>query len=174
MKTKYYEYNKQIGGEKYSEFTESEYLKAKEDKNRWFISFGDSVLECEENEYKDYFSKKNHYDYTQKDKLDKKVVPILLEQYTYSDTAQAFFYDSTIVPFDEVILEKLSTEQYILQLRKVMKKLKPYEREIIYQLFWQNKSQKQLAEEYGKSQQNINKITTRVLAKMLKMFENEK
>ena len=62
LKTKYYEYNKQIGGEKYSEFTESEYLKVREDKNRWFISFGDSVLECEENEYKDYFSKKNHYD----------------------------------------------------------------------------------------------------------------
>ena len=82
MKTKYYEYSKQIGGEKYSEFTESEYLKAKEDKNRWFISFGDSVLEYEENEYKDYFSKKNHYDYMQKDKLGKKVVPILLEQYT--------------------------------------------------------------------------------------------
>ena len=55
-----------------------------------------------------------------------------------------------------------------------MKKIKPYEREIIYQLFWQNKSQKQLAEEYGKSQQNINKITIRILAKMLKMFENEK
>ena len=135
MKTKYYEYNKQIGGEKYSEFTEAEYLKAKEDKKRWFISLGDSVLECEKNEYKDYFSKKNHYDYTQKDKLGKKVVPILLEQYTYSDTAQAFFYDSTIVPFDEDILDKLSTEQYFLQLQKVMKKLKPYERKIIYQLF---------------------------------------
>ncbi len=104
----------------------------------------------------------------------KKVVPILLEQYTYSDTAQAFFYDSTIVPFDEVILEKLGTEQYVLQLKKVMKNLKPYEREIIFQLFWLNKSQKQLAEEYGKSQQNINKITIRILAKMLKMFENEK
>lgn len=112
--------------------------------------------------------------YTLKDKLGKKVVPILLEQYTYRDTAQAFFYDSTIVPFEEVILEKLSTEQYVLQLRKVMKKLKPYEREIICQLFWLNKSQKQLAEEYGKSQQNINKITIRILAKMLKMFENEK
>lgn len=73
-----------------------------------------------------------------------------------------------------MILEKLSTEHYLLQLQKVMKKLKLYEREIIYQLFWLNKSQKQLAEEYGKGQQNINKITTKILAKMLKMFENEK
>ena len=174
MKTKYYEYNKQIGGEKYSEFTESDYLKAKEDKNRWFISFGDSVLECEENEYKDYFSKKNHYDYTQKDKLGKKVVPILLEQYTYSDTAQAFFYDSMIVPFDEVILEKISTEKYVLQLKKVMKKLKPYEREIIFQLFWNRKSQNELAINYGISQQTMNEKVNRILVKMPKMIKIEK
>ena len=63
MKTKYYEYNRHGDCEKYSEFTESEYLKAREDKNRWFISFGDSVLECEESEYMDYFSEKNHSDY---------------------------------------------------------------------------------------------------------------
>ena len=51
MKTKYFEYNRNSGSEKYSEFTEAEYLKAKEEENRWFISFGDSVLECEESQY---------------------------------------------------------------------------------------------------------------------------
>ena len=48
MKTKYFEFSKNGGSEKYSEFTEAEYLKAKEEENRWFISFGDSVLECGE------------------------------------------------------------------------------------------------------------------------------
>ena len=95
LKTKYYEYNKQVSGEKYSEFTESEYLKAREDKNRWFISFGDSVLECEESEYRDYFSEKNHSDYTQRDKYGKKIIPILLDQYTYSDSACVIVSDST-------------------------------------------------------------------------------
>lgn len=37
-----------------------------------------------------------------------------------------------------------------------------------------NKSQKALGDEYGKSQQNMNKITKRILAKMLKLIENEK
>lgn len=60
MKTKYFEYNRNGRSEKYSEFTEEEYLKAKEDENRWFISFGDSVLECEESQYTDHFSKKDH------------------------------------------------------------------------------------------------------------------
>ena len=48
MKTKYFEYNRNDGNEKYSKFTEEEYLKAKEEEKRWFISFGDSILECEE------------------------------------------------------------------------------------------------------------------------------
>ncbi len=84
MKTKYFEYNRNGGSEKYSEFTEEEYLKAKEDENRWFISFGDSVLECEESQYTDHFSKKDHDEYTQKDKNWKKVIPVSLEQYTYT------------------------------------------------------------------------------------------
>ena len=98
----------------------------------------------------------------------------MLEQYTYSDTAQAFFYDSTIVPFEEAILEKLSTEQYVLQLQKIMKKLKPYEREIIFQLFWNRKSQNELAINYGISQQTMNEKVNRILVKMLKMIKIEK
>ena len=38
MKTKYFEFSKNGGSEKYSEFTEAEYLKAKEEENRWFIA----------------------------------------------------------------------------------------------------------------------------------------
>ncbi len=75
MKTKYFEYNKNGGSEKYSEFTEAEYLKAKEEENRWFISFGDSVLECDESQYIDHFTKKDHGEYTQKDRNWKKVIP---------------------------------------------------------------------------------------------------
>lgn len=56
MKTKYFEFSRNGGSEKYSEFTEEEYLNAKEEENRWFISFGDSVLECEESQYSDHFS----------------------------------------------------------------------------------------------------------------------
>ena len=175
MKTKYFEYNRNGGSEKYSEFTEAEYLKAKEEENRWFISFGDSVLECEESQYSDHFSKKDHGEYTQKDRNWKKVIPLSLEQYTYGGNyEQKILKDSTVVPLEERILEQLGLEHDLIKLKNVMKKLKPYEREIIYQLFWMNKSQKALGVEHGKSQQNINKITKRILAKMLKMIENEK
>lgn len=174
MKTKYYEYNRKSDGEKYSEFTEAEYLTARKDENRWFISFGDSVLECEESEYRKYFSEKNHSDYVQRDRQGKKVVPILLEQYTYNDSDNVVVGDSAIVPFEEQILDKISAEQYALQLKKVMENLKPNEREIIYQIFWNKKSQSELARNYGISQQTMNEKVNRILAKMLKIMKSEK
>ena len=138
MKTKYFEYNRNGGSEKYSEFTEEEYLKAKEDENRWFISFGDSVLECEESQYTDHFSKKDHDEYTQKDKNWKKVIPVSLEQYTYGgNSEQKILKDSTVVPLEERVLEQLSLEHDLEKLRRAMEKLKPYEQKIIYQIFYE-------------------------------------
>lgn len=175
MKTKYFEYNRNSGSEKYSEFTEAEYLKAKEEENRWFISFGDSVLECEESQYSDHFSKKDHGEYTQKDRNWKKVIPLSLEQYTYGGNyEQKILKDSTVVPLEERILEQLDLEHDLVKLKKVMKKLKPYEREIIYQLFWMNKSQNDLAKKYSVTRQTMHEKVHRILVKALKLFENEK
>lgn len=175
MKTKYFEYNRNGGSEKYSEFTEAEYLKAKEDENRWFISFGDSVLECEESQYTDHFSKKDHEEYTQKDKNWKKVIPVSLEQYTYGgNSEQKILKDSTVVPLEERVLEQLSLEHDLEKLRRAMEKLKPYEQKIIYQIFWKRKSQSKLAREYGISQQTMNEKCNRILVKMLKIMKNEK
>lgn len=175
MKKKYFEYNRNSGSEKYSEFTEAEYLKAKEEENRWFISFGDSVLECEESQYSDHFSKKDHGEYTQKDRNWKKVIPLSLEQYTYGGNyEQKILKDSTVVPLEERILEQLDLEHDLVKLKKVMKKLKPYEREIIYQLFWMNKSQNDLAKKYSVTRQTMHEKVHRILVKALKLFENEK
>ena len=175
MKTKYFEYNRNGRSEKYSEFTEEEYLKAKEDENRWFISFGDSVLECEESQYTDHFSKKDHDEYTQKDKNGKKVIPVSLEQYTYGgNSEQKILKDSTVVPLEERVLEQLSLEHDLEKLRRAMEKLKPYEQKIIYQIFWKRKSQSKLAREYGISQQTMNEKCNRILVKMLKIMKNEK
>lgn len=122
MKTKYFEYNRNGGNEKYSEFTEEEYLKAKEEESRWFISFGDSVLECEESQYTDHFSKKDHEEYTQKDKNWKKVIPVSLDQYTYGGNyEQKILKDSTVVPLEKRVLEQLSLEYDTAKLKKVIK-----------------------------------------------------
>lgn len=175
MKTRYFEYNRNGGNEKYSEFTEEEYLKAREDENRWFISFGDSVLECEKSQYTDYFVQKDHEEYTQKDRNWQKIVPVSLEQCTYGGNyEQRILKDSTIVPLEDLVLEQISLEHDLEKLRKVIRKLKPYEKKIIYQIFWERKSQNKLSEEYGISQQTMNEKYNRILVKMLKMMKNEK
>ena len=113
------------------------------------------VLRPKYREYTDYFSKKDHGEYTQKDKNWKKVIPVSLEQYTYGgNSEQKILKDSTVISLEERVLEQLSLEHDTAKLKKVMKKLKPYEREIIYQLFWMNKSQKALGDEYVR----VNKI----------------
>ena len=168
MKTKYYQYNK-TGNEKYSEFTEEEYLAAIMDETRWFISFGNCVLECSKDEYRAYYSEKNHADYTQRDKNGKTVIPLSLEQYAHNTCEGLIFRD-----FEEEVLEKILAEEMLERLHTALKKLKPCERNIIHKLFWENKNQTQLADEYGKSQQNMHKIIKRILSKTLKLFENEK
>ena len=65
-------------------------------------------------------------------------------------------------------------EHDLVKLKKVMKKLKPYEREIIYQIFWMNKSQNELAKEYDITRQTMHEKVHRILVKVLKLFENEK
>ncbi len=76
MKTRYYEYSKPGSKEKYTQITEAEYLVAKETPNRWFISFGDCVLECEAEEHKDHYNQKNHSDYINRDANGKKPVKL--------------------------------------------------------------------------------------------------
>ena len=142
---------------------------------RQIVKEGDSVLECEESQYTDHFSKKDHDEYTQKDKNWKKVIPVSLEQYTYGGNyEQKILNDSTVVPLEERILEQLGLEHDLVKLKKVMKKLKPYEREIIYQLFWMNKSQNDLAMKYSVTRQTMHEKVHRILVKVLKLFENEK
>ena len=175
MKTRYFEYNRNGGNEKYSEFTEEEYLKAREDENRWFISFGDSVLECEKSQYTDYFVQKDHEEYTQKDRNWQKIVPVSLEQCTYGGNyEQRILKDSTVVPLEDRVLEQISLEHDLEKLRKVIRKLKPFERKIIYQIFWVNKNQNDLAREYDVTRQTINRKTHRILVKLLNFFKNEK
>ena len=121
------------------------------------------------------FSKKDHGEYTQKDRNWKKVIPVSLEQYTYGGNyEQKILNDSTVVPLEERILEQLGLEHDLVKLKKVMKKLKPYEREIIYQLFWMNKSQNDLAMKYSVTRQTMHEKVHRILVKVLKLFENEK
>ncbi len=61
MKVKYFEYNSDQNGEKYIEVSEEKFIKdVIITEGRFYISFGNSVLECSESEYKEEAKRKRH------------------------------------------------------------------------------------------------------------------
>ena len=170
MATRYYEYSKPGSREKYTEITEAEYLIAKESPDRWFISFGNCVLECEADQHKKHYNEKNHSDYVNKDENGKKPVTLSFEQYrleTGLDVTEVL--EDTTVNVEEECCEKY---QYEL-LYAALAQLDEDERKIIVELFWNEKTQTALAKINGISKQTLNEKHKRILAKMLKMMEGK-
>ena len=51
----YFEYNHAPTGDKYCIMTKAEYELAKRDPTRWFIDFGNCVIECSKAERTEYY-----------------------------------------------------------------------------------------------------------------------
>lgn len=171
MATRYYEYSKPGSKEKYTEITEAEYLIVKDSTDRWFISFGNCVLECEAHEYDEHYKEKNHSDYINKGANGKKPIIISFDEYrleTGLDLADALV-DTTV----DVEYEGLDKYQHEL-LRKALEQLEEDEREIITALFWNQKRQAEVAKDDGTSRQTLHKKQRRILAKVLKIMESKK
>ena len=61
MKVRYFEYNSDQNGEKYIEVSEEKFIKdVIITEGRFYISFGNFVLECSESEYKEEAKRKRH------------------------------------------------------------------------------------------------------------------
>lgn len=96
-------------------------------------------------------------------------MPLSLEQ-----LAPSVISDGTEIPIEEKIAEKLDLENDIQRLKHSMEHLTTYEREILFQIYWNGQSQKQLAKIYGITQQTMNEKVIRILCKLLKFMEFEK
>ncbi len=171
MKTRYYKYSKPGSKEKYTQITEAEYLVAKESPNRWFISFGDSVLECEEHQHKKHYNQKNHSDYINRDANGKKPVRLSFDEYkleTGMDITEVI--EDTTVNVEDECYKKY---QYEL-LYAALAQLDEDERRIILELFWNKRTQTALAKINGISKQTLNEKQRRILEKMLKLMKNKK
>ncbi|MCM1508440.1 MAG: hypothetical protein NC177_15120 [Ruminococcus flavefaciens] len=171
--SKYYKYNPNGNKPKYVEMAEEEYIGAKQEDNRWFISFGNCVLECEKSEYDEHYRKLNHYRYTQKDAEGKTVETISLEQneieYSYD---MSVFQNEDEVMVDDKIIESMNTAFRHEELRKAMERLSESERNLITQLFSENKNQSELTAIYGVSQQALSKRKYAILKKLYEAVKN--
>lgn len=171
MATRYYEYSKPGSREKYTEITEAEYLIAKESPDRWFISFGNCVLECEAHQHKKHYNEKNHSDYVNKDENGKKPVTLSFEQYrleTGLDVTEVL--EDTTVNVEEECCEKY---QYEL-LYAALAQLDQDELELVNLLYWDVLSQRKVGECNGETQQSVSKKNKEVLDKLTNLMSFKK
>ena len=75
MKIKYFEYNNDPNGEKYIEVSEEKFIKdVMITEGRFYISFGNFVLECREKEYRCGLTRKMSKIDTQNDKNKRRIL----------------------------------------------------------------------------------------------------
>lgn len=171
MATRYYEYSKPGSREKYTEITEAEYLIAKESPDRWFISFGNCVLECEAHQHKKHYNEKNHADYISKDKSGKKVVTLFFEEYrleTGLDVTEVL--EDITVNVEDECCEKY---QYEL-LYAALAQLDQDELDLLKLLYWDELAQREAGEYCGETQQSISKKNKEILDKLTKLMSLKK
>lgn len=171
MKTRYYEYSKPGSKEKYSQITEAEYLSVKDSPERWFISFGNCVLECEAEEHKEHYNKKNHSDYINRDATGKKPVRLSFDEYkleTGMDITEVI--EDTTVNVEDECYKKY---QYEL-LYAALAQLDEDEKELVKSLYWDVLSQREVGACSGETQQSISKKKHEVLEKLTKLMGFQK
>lgn len=80
-------------------------------------------------------------------------------------TALGFDFADSVMEFDKAIVEKIMLE-------KALEKLSDEERYLITQLFYFNRTERELAAEMQVAQQNINKAKRMILCKLYEILKN--
>ena len=109
---RYYAYNPKDRGPRYIEITEEEYLKIKIQTDRWFISFGTCVLECEKAEYDDYYRHLEHYRYTLRNASRKRPdvlsMDAMEEEFPYETSVFSVHTEKSV---EDEVMESMRIEQ---------------------------------------------------------------
>ena len=172
---KYFKYSQKPETGKYTEITENDYLRAKAAGQHFFICLNGNFFECSQEEYHDYFVKMNHAYNAQRDKNGRRIKPKSYDELDEAGCLESMMIPDTTVPTTEQLVEeRLYSEWEIKALHAALEKLKPHERKLIHEIYWDNISQNALAKKYGISQQTMNEKVNRILSKLLKMINSKK
>ena len=168
---RYFEYNRNADKPKYVPMTEGEYLRAKQDPNRWFISFGTCVLECEQEEYAEHYRKLEHYRYTLRD-ADRKLASVISLDALSTEALyeMSVFSVHTEMSVEEQIIAKENRRLLKTALQDSLQKLTPEECYLIHELKVNRKKQAEVAKELGISQQAVSKRYRAAVKKLKEML----
>ena len=172
MIVKYFEYNNNQNGEKYMEVTKEDFQKdVIETEGRFYISFGTSVMECEEHEHKKDKKEKEHSEYISKDASGKKPTILSLDDYklkTGIDITEVI--EDTTVNVEDECYKKY---QYEL-LYAALAQLDEEELELVKSLSWDMLSQREVGECSGETQQSISKKNKGILDELTNLMSFKK
>lgn len=159
--------NRNNPAEGYYQVTEEElqaYKKNSEEKV-YLINLGHSVMEVTEADYKEFYRVRRREKYIQEE-------AIRVGEFSYNafDTED---YDgaSAIADDSEALEDSVIRKMMIEKLPEAVATLTEEEKELVYQLYFNHKSERQLALETGVSNVAVNKRKNKVLSKLKNYFE---
>lgn len=85
--------------------------------------------------------------------------------------ANAFEHFREFISEDNVVDDAAILNTYIDKLKKALSELPENDRKLIYQLFFQNKTERELASQYNINHKNIHKKKIRILCRLNKLLK---
>ena len=169
----YYKYSHNPNGKKYAPMTKTEYLAVKSDPNRWFINFGNCIMECERSEYTAYYRLLDHYQYTKRKADGHRAEVISLDEakdlYSYEESVFSVHTEQT--PDDETI-ERLLQEYRKNRLITAFESMLEDEVYLLEEIVLRSRTQSDLANEMHISHQAISKRLRKIMRKLRAMLQD--
>lgn len=160
MKVRYFEYNNDPNGEKYIEVSEEKFIKdVIITEGRFYISFGNFVLECSESEYKEEAKRKRHTRYISS--LSDGIYPTFEE--LDENNSSVIFYEDMFEGIEDKILFQ-NVLSYLLT-------FSPEEQKVFKMVVLEGKSETEAALAIGKTQQSVSYKIKAMLLKIAKHFK---
>lgn len=160
MKVKYFEYNNDQNGEKYIEVSEEKFIKdVIITEGRFYISFGNFVLECSESEYKEEAKRKRHTRYISS--LSDGIYP----------TFEEFDENNSSVIFYEDMFEGIEDKILFQNVLSYLMTFSPEEQKVFKMVVLEGKSETETALAIGKTQQSVSYKIKAMLLKIAKHFK---
>lgn len=153
----------------YEEITYSELCRRRDTeesyKTRKFIPLYGMLMEVTPERYIDFYRTRNRQRYLEKRSAEKGDISI--DKLTTPE-----FNGADILVSDEDIAEQVTNQIMVDKLRDCLELLTAEERQLIYFLFYEEKSETEVSSFYGISQQAVSKRMKRILEKLKKLLEN--
>ena len=134
-------------------------------KDSFFISSNGVLMEVSQEFYKEYYRDKRRERYLHELEVENVISFHCLD-------SEDFCGEDILIDHNEDVIEQVTTKLMIEKLRSVLPLLTEDEKLLINQIFFEEKSERTLALEYGVSQVAIHKKKERILKKLKNLLEN--